>query len=141
MADTLISYGVIPQKSGYETVPDFLKGEMLCHFLRGVFDGDGSPGFYNRPNRTAHRKYMAFCSCSRSMVEQISHALCEEANVEPTTIRPENGIHIMRYAKNSSAEKIIDYLYKDATIFLTRKKETCDKIMNEIRQYRDNREG
>jgi len=141
MTNTLIKYGVIPRKSGYETIPEFLEGDMLRHFLRGVFDGDGSPGFYNRPNRTAHRRYIAFCSASHTMIEQIVSSMRQEIDVDPVKISNEHGVFIVRYVKNESVEKIINYLYKDATIYLTRKKETCDKITSEIRQYRDNREG
>lgn len=40
MCKSLINLGVIPNKSGHEIIPDIPK-ELVHHFIRGFFDGDG----------------------------------------------------------------------------------------------------
>lgn len=43
MAADLVAHGVTPRKSRTITWPD-LRGDLLSHYARGVFDGDGSVG-------------------------------------------------------------------------------------------------
>ena len=42
------------------------------------------------------------------------------------------------YSTNSDMIPLINYLYKDATIYLTRKKEKCDLIYKEFLKYQSN---
>ena len=41
MVNDLINLGCIPNKSLTLTFPDFINDELLPHFIRGYFDGDG----------------------------------------------------------------------------------------------------
>lgn len=138
MVESLIKLGVEPQKSTREQFPFEVKKDMWRHILRGIFDGDGSAGFYARPNRKSHRKCICFCNGGTKLLEQISNFLFEELGITKPVIRHECNAYIIRYTQNEAMEAIINYMYGEATVFLQRKKDVCNLILKEIRQYRDN---
>ncbi|MEE0930544.1 MAG: hypothetical protein UIM53_06045 [Acutalibacteraceae bacterium] len=57
MAKDLEKYGIVPRKSLSTIFPQNIDNkDMYRHILRGIFDGDGSIGFYKRKNRISHDK-------------------------------------------------------------------------------------
>ena len=42
MFNDLSKYGIIPRKTSKEYIPENISNEMIHHFIRGCFDGDGS---------------------------------------------------------------------------------------------------
>lgn len=84
----------------------------MHHFFRGMFDGDGCaqriPGF-------------TFLS-QREMLEKLRKELIENAGVsEIRTVKQVGKIHRIDYGGFQQAQKIKQYLYKDASVFLERK--------------------
>lgn len=64
---------------------------------------------------------------SYEMINYISNHLSKELKIaykEPK----KNCIYRIRYSSNADIEKIIDYLYKDATVYLDRKHEKADSF-------------
>ena len=41
MCESLMKYGIVPQKTGFECFPKSIPKEFKRDFIRGVFDGDG----------------------------------------------------------------------------------------------------
>lgn len=139
MAANLAEYGVIPRKSTIVTFPSHLIKNMYRHFIRGIFDGDGSASFYIRPNRRSHTKAIRFCSGSREFLEQLVCFLSQEVGVSNLNLRNEKeNLWSCAYRSKSDMEAVIHYLYDDATIYIRRKKKICDLILDEIGKYRDN---
>lgn len=60
----LRKYGVKERKSTTILFPNNIPEDMMGHFIRGVFDGDGSAAFYSRKGRKSHTKGIIFCSGS-----------------------------------------------------------------------------
>ena len=57
--------------------------------------------------------------------------LVEYCGVKRNNIRcPKGTYHVIDWGGMSDVEKIYRFLYKDATVFLKRKKETFDKVMS-----------
>ena len=46
MHQSLINVGVVPQKTFLIKFPNFLNQNLISHFIRGYFDGDGSVSKY-----------------------------------------------------------------------------------------------
>lgn len=139
MSDALQKYNITPRKTGNEKFPQsIVDNKMLNHFIRGVFDGDGSAGFYNRSKRSVHRKTIVFCNASRQFLEDLSYVLSSRIGISHTIPKYESKCYVLRYYRNDDVMSIINYMYKDSTIFMKRKRDICEKILNEIRQYRDN---
>ena len=130
LSEKLISTGLIPRKSLTVRFPEIQK-ELRNHFIRGYFDGDGSITFsYNK----RHNRNMMFNLCvSKPFGEKISHIFEEEFNIKcfPRDCK-NNKIKTINIGGNLQAIKILEWLYKDATIFLERKR---DKFLNFLKEY------
>lgn len=129
----LKQYGLTERKSLCVPFPTNIPKHLLSHYFRGLIDGDGSIAFYSRKGRKVHAKAIRFCKGSLAFIEDFIKALDSELNIGLVYIRKEKeNLWSVAYRRNESLTKIIDYLYKDATIFMKRKKYICDLILQEI---------
>lgn len=137
MADDLAKYGVVPNKSFATIFPkDIANLDLYGHLLRGIFDGDGSMSFYRRQNRTSHDRKIRLCQGNRQFLIDIIDFLYDNFGIKKTSIREEkDNLWSFSYRKNSSLLSLIDLLYKNASIYMKRKKEICEKIKCEIIEY------
>lgn len=117
MCKSLINLGVVPRKSGFEIFPDEIPLELKHHFIRGVFDGDGIVS--DASNRSG------FVG-SKNMMVNILNELGEEQITIFNNKRSENIFYFLGGKKFSN--KLYNYLYQNATIWLSRKKESLEKI-------------
>lgn len=113
----LIYHGIVPNKSGKEILPNTVPKELTRHFIRGFIDGDGCI--------ESSMKRLSICSMSYNVLLSIKLFLEKELNIKEYGIKPvikESG-NILYYYKiySYSFMKVLDYLYKDSTIYLTRK--------------------
>ena len=128
MFNDLARFNIIPRKTLIYTFPEWLKTHPLKHhFIRGYNDGDGS--FYILKS---HKKTKQICFCLRgtvSFLKDIRSILESECNLKKrnTEIRINNNIGCLEYGGNIIISKIVNYLYKDATIYLPRKYEIAVK--------------
>lgn len=114
----LIYHGIVPNKSGKEVLPNTIPKELIKHFIRGFIDGDGYIGGIKD-------KTLAICSMSYNILLSIKLFLEKELSIKEYDIKPtlkESG-NILYYYKiyGDSFMKVLGYLYKDSTIYLTRK--------------------
>lgn len=130
MADNLAQYGVIPRKSAFTYLPKNIPHNLMNHLIRGIFDGDGS--IQAKLNeRNSHNKFLhsfSFCG-THQLMEDISNYCFKNLELD---ICPK----VYDYAdKNLSDIKIRnikdmyifgEWLYKDATIYLIRKRKIYD---------------
>lgn len=136
MVEALRKYGVKERKSLCTIFPQNIPKDLYGHFIRGVLDGDGSISFYARRNRKSHTKAIRFCQGNQQFLKDLTKCLYINCGVDTINIYTEKeNLFSIAYRKNDSMMKIIQYLYKDATIYLTRKKHLCDLISNEIIKY------
>lgn len=105
------------------TIPDMIDNiptNVRHHFVRGYFDGDGTVGVYL--NKKLNKKFsrIQFLG-TREFLLGIHRAI----GIPVGTIRlnPKEKIHRLTYSGKQRLFEIKDYLYKDATIFLSRKKD------------------
>jgi len=104
---TLLSYGITSNKSltiREVKTPDHL----MSHFIRGVYDGDGSISGYRR----THLQFMI--AGNRPFMEQIQEILIKECNLNKTRIYPLKGkAHKVQYT-GIQVLKILNFIYKDS---------------------------
>lgn len=108
----LISHNVVFNKS-YHTEMPAVSNELLPHFLRGVFDGDGC--FTNK-------------SCvfygTYSFIESIKQLLLKKLKVNDNKIIVrEHGSCSISFSSYKDRKSIYNYLYQDANIYMKRKEE------------------
>ena len=117
----LIALGCVPNKSLKLKFPD-IDPKLYSHFIRGYFDGDGSiiHGKRNdfKANITSTENF-----CKRTM-EIISGSINLDGRISKDKVMLSHGNDItstLIYAGNRRVEKVLDWLYVGATIYLERK--------------------
>ena len=129
LSEDLKFLGVMERKSLSLKFPteDQVPKKFLNHFIRGVFDGDGSVFSYDRKinNKTYTEIGLSIIS-SNEFIEGLKNVL--NYGNSYTTNNDRNSI--ISFKKKNQIESIIDYLYEDATIFLKRKREKSEEILD-----------
>lgn len=105
------------------TMPDMVKNipqNVRHHFVRGYFDGDGTVGVYL--NKRLNKK---FSRVQFLGTKEFLTGIHKSIGLPVGTIHlnPKEKIHRLSYSGKQRLFEIRDYLYKDATIFLSRKKD------------------
>ena len=115
--------GITPKKSlSLKINFDLIPKELRNHFIRGYFDGDGSINKYQRENKKYLEWEISFVS-SKMFLNQILEELKKEKNLYSCG----NNFRVSFKAKND-IKYILNYLYKDATIYMDRKIEKAKEF-------------
>lgn len=121
LKEDLINIGCIPKKSDILSFPD-IDDSLVHHFMRGYFDGDGTVFIENQNGniRTGIISTYEFC---KIFLDKLN--LSENIAIHKEK-RTNKNVHYFTIAKLEQVKATYDFLYKDATIFLERKKEKFD---------------
>lgn len=119
----LFTHGVFSNKGFKLTFPRSVPDLLLHHFIRGYFDGDGC--IYSNPK---NQDYLFSMISTFSFLEDIQTIMIKNLELNKTKLYnpkncKDNQLHILTYQGGRSIRKIREWLYKDATIYLTRKRE------------------
>lgn len=141
MVKDLEQYNIKPKSSSTQELATNIPSEYFAGYMRGILDGDGSYGFYARPKRKSHSKSIRLSSGNRLFLEQWINATSAQLQIAPVSIYASQSdrSYTIEYKRNNDLETIIEYVYAPNGPHLLRKKEIANKILTEIRQYRDNR--
>ena len=123
----LLKLGLTPAKSTDMKFPD-VPPEYMNHFIRGLYDGDGS--FYiSQFDDTVISRYR---NGSRDFITDVTGILQKELNI-PITIRRNDKYNTYYIEIRQKIEELVNYLYKGASeaIYLAEK---YDKIRNILGQ-------
>lgn len=126
----LAKYGVLPNKTKNGVQFPNLPPELVRHYIRGYLDGNGSI-VTDRPvykyeckvkevdeNRVRPlRTRVMFTSTDVAFLEQISKAL----NVHTMNSKVVRSCVIMSVERKDDVQKVLNYMYDDATVYLPRK--------------------
>lgn len=122
ICQNLKQYGVIPNKSDFLIkLADNIPKNLMPHYIRGLYDGDGICA-WNRPYLR-----IGYCGKRQEFVRDFQMFLVQELNIKENKLFNTGGCWDCSWGAKIDLEKIYNYLYKDATIFLSRKK---NKIYN-----------
>ena len=113
------------------TVLNSFSQNLIRHFIRGYFDGDGSVGWQNDNKRLC---YFCFVGSNDFLVKAqkiMEHFIPDLTKVK---IGMANVIPRLNYSSHSNMISIYNWLYCDSTIFLERKKNKFEEILAEIQQ-------
>jgi orotate phosphoribosyltransferase-like protein len=117
MCKRLIELGVCPQKTGKEYVSDEISKELMNHYIRGVFDGDGI-------TTVGKSKRSGFVG-STSMITHILRELNENLTIFEAG-KNKKVVYFLGGKKFS--RKLYNYMYSNSTIWLERKKARLEYI-------------
>lgn len=120
MYDKLVEYGFSVNKTFHEKFCEKVPKELIRHYIRGIFDGDGWFS-YNESN-----KWCEFgIGMGKDILESIKNIFDKEFKIPPLKyqIRQYKSIYRLRISSAKYVEKIFHYFYDDANIYLQRKHE------------------
>lgn len=117
MCKDLICLGVKPRKSMLEYIPD-IPGDLIRHFIRGYFDGDGCATVHNE---RVQAKIMVGTTMELDLVREFTRA---GIKLPPKTSYAKIGTTIrqMNITAAASILALYRYMYEDASVYLDRKK-------------------
>ena len=112
----LVSHGIIQAKSTVLEFPTTVPTELLRHFIRGYFDGDGSVYYGSRGELL-----ISFVG-TRNMMQNIRDVVAATCFVNYAVIGKQKGKNLYRIAWHCRAiRQILRYMYEGSTVFLNRK--------------------
>jgi hypothetical protein len=117
MVEDLLKLGLIPNKSSYLKFPTFeqVPENLMSHFLRGLFEGDGS---IKIQGKNGAKSYVA-CTISISLdfCRELNMFLQNKLHITASSITPvseDKLVASIAWWTKSDAIKFLRYIYKDS---------------------------
>lgn len=122
MCSDLIDKGVVPSKSLKITFPEWMPSELVPHFVRGVYDGDGS--IYRQIKSVSNQAVTVTITATENFCQSLK-TICKDALGVKAGIYDascHNGVtKVFTLSGRWVSKKFLDWIYKDATMYLQRK--------------------
>jgi hypothetical protein len=118
----LENHGIIQRKTFSMKFPD-IEEQLIKHYIRGYFDGDGTLGLTT--NKKEIRASIVggckpFLAELKQVIENVLGITCSIGNRKS---KISNNIHYVLYISgNNNTIKFLDWVYQGSNFFLTRKK-------------------
>lgn len=120
MAGSLLKYGLEPCKEFKTSFPQQIDEQLWRHFIRGYMDGDGC---------ILKGECRWFLTGSKELLLFIKKYLESTLNIHVQEFYHKNGrTYNIRVSGRNQVNKLLDFLYKDATLFLERKYNIYSKL-------------
>lgn len=116
----LTNFNIMPRKSLSFKVPN-LSREMMPHFLRGLFDGDGCI------SHSGKYLHISLCSGSLACIDSVRDFIYNECWIS-SSIGGTERAYTIQYC-GSSAVEVVRLLYEDASRYLERKRDRCASVL------------
>lgn len=137
MSQQLYKLGVVDRKSKLLTFPAFLSNNLYKHFIRGMIDGDGwiyipmnnryCPNIGLLATRQINDVLQELFSKKLNLISYLCKAHKQDIN-ELCEIRVKN---------YKQSKVLLDWLYKDASIYLERKYKLYQNLLNKYDNLRE----
>ena len=131
MCSDLSKYGIIPRKSDKTVFPS-IREDLVRHFIRGVFDGDGTV-FMRKDATKKHGIRLEFgFAGTESLLSTIKFHLMKDISISDNKIlsRKDRSISQLIFSKLKDIEHFYNYIYSDSKIHLERKKKKFEFFLN-----------
>jgi len=116
IVDALSNYSIVPNKRHILEFPD-IPGELVRHYIRGYFDGDGS---ISNINQTLE---FSIATGSMPFILDLQERLSRACNLNKTKLKQRHhNTWAVSYTGNRQCRRIYDYLYANSGIWLDRKR-------------------
>lgn len=136
--DLKYNFNIIPNKTFKYEMPSSIPSNMLRHYIRGYFDGDGSicESFSNKNSRTA-TLYATVSSGSEDFSRKLFTFFQDRLKLGGQLQEFSDSIKFQIKFNTNDARKLLNYMYEDSNIYLDRKYLLYERIvLDNIRQKR-----
>lgn len=123
ICENLRQYDVIPNKTYSLLHLQRFEEPMMQHYLRGLFDGDGVCA----KNESYLR--VGYCGYNREFVEDFQDYFVNNLGLKKNQLFNTGNSWNCSWGSREDLTKFYNYLYQDATIFLSRKKEKLNAYL------------
>lgn len=130
MTQSLVDKGCYQRKSGSLMFPmnDIVPDNLIHHFIRGYFDGDGSISYTTKKGKYLNRRlYRIGIMGTDNIVDNIKYVLNSTVKTEK-----KKNVSVVQMGGNQQCKRIFEYLYKDATVYLERKHDIFQEMLKYI---------
>ncbi len=117
--------GMVPNKTFKLKFPDFLREDLIRHFIRGYLDGDGSIN-----SNGGSCNIVATLDFCNSMRDILSNQLGINSSIIIPNIRDITPIRRITVNGRNNARKFLNWIYEGATIYMERKYQSYLKLVN-----------
>lgn len=128
MIRDLEQFNIIPRKTFNLVWPDLIPRSLLSHYMRGFADGDG--GFYFRRPKHGYAPRFSFALSSACVpfLARFRDELALACRIPPAKILKQKGhnTRMFSYCGRLRVRSIFRFLYRDATIWLPRKRDKVE---------------
>lgn len=112
LIERLKGYNILPKKSMYEVPFKEINSSLLRHYIRGIFDGDGCiQASFTKVNLVG----------SYEVVSWVNEVFVKNLGVKAAKIVQKGKIYSITYYNKVDKQKILEWIYKDSTVYLDRK--------------------
>lgn len=123
LTDQLTKLGCMQAKSLIITYPDWLDESLHLHFIRGVFDGDGS--LKSRDSKDNTTEWNWSIAGTKELVSKIKDLFYNQHDIllqlRHHAPDPATNTWVIESSGNLKVQQICALLFKDATVYLDRK--------------------
>lgn len=127
----LATYGIVPNKTHILVPPTKLNKKFYIDYVRGYFDGDGTINLNKNGNKRSLR--WSICGASKPMLNWIIEVLTYVCDIPPVKLYKNTSMDTDFYSfvySTTSTKKIYSHLYTENSIYLKRKKDKFDFLIN-----------
>lgn len=122
ICEQLNDKGIIPNKSLIIGFPEWLDSSLISHYVRGVYDGDGS--IYKAYRNENNIPITVTITATSSFCEKLAIICKDELNINAGIYDASchNGItKVFTLSGRNICKTFLDWIYKDADLYLQRK--------------------
>jgi hypothetical protein len=127
ISESLSRLGCVQKKTFAIRIPE-IKEELMRHFFRGYFDGDGC--FHASKIRPGNMSFTI--TSNKIFLKQMQKVLIDRLGLNetkiPTASKSVSDIGVLTYCGKNNILKIRDWMYDGASVFLSRKREKMYSI-------------
>ena len=129
MKISLENLGIVRNKTFKIKFPDFLDESLIRHFIRGYLDGDGNINF-NGGNCSIIAT-LDFCETFRDLMFRVLGVNC--GIIIPNKQDKLTNIRRVTVSGRNQSRTFLNWIYKDAKIYMERKYQSYLKLVNFVR--------
>ena len=142
LASDLCDKGCVEHKTNMLKFPTEkqVPKELVRHFIRGYFDGDGSIYYMSdKEDKSKHSYGISFVGTEDMLTGILNQLITDKAILKKYSLRkrqPEHTIEYFNFGGNFNVRGFCEYIYQDATIYLDRKYQKYQELLTYIESTR-----
>lgn len=129
MVKDLSNYGIVPRKTGNEN-PNFsnIPQDLLRHTIRGLFEGDGWYSLYEHNGKLISSVGLCGSFNTCNYIQNLFHNILGLNTLKVSKVKDKDCYKI-DYSSHNQGIAIIKWLYKDASVFIQRKRDNAERFV------------